>query len=245
MYQQLSADLISGRVSAENVEVWLTSLANGGGKGVEARKLLAASLERRQEVCGALRSNVVASAKAMHASALKALVSLLLVLSCGPRPAFGATNDALWTPGGIGIALSGHKSASSPPTGVTTTIHENVFQDALKGMDTNCLNASRNGKLLAPGPQSVPTNSQSPIVRTTLEPVDLAVDTRINQLPRSFSVQDKYGGILYKAYRADNPLQLINPFAPREYGQSEAAEIPRGPITGAPRGWSVFSIQFK
>jgi hypothetical protein len=178
---------------------------------------------------------------------MKTLVSLWVVLSCGLRPAFGATNDAYGMPGGTVIAWSGNTSASrSPPDGVTTTIPKNVlFQHAVIGMDTNSLNASSNGKLSTPGQHPAPTNSVPAEERTALEPVDVAAITRVNQSREYFSDQDKYGGILYKAYRADNPLQLINPFAPREYGQSEAAELHRDRTTGVPSGLSVFSIRFK
>ena len=178
---------------------------------------------------------------------MKTLVSLLVVLSCGLRPAFGATNDAHATLPGTVIVPSGNKSASqSPPGGVTTTIPENVlFQHAVKGMDTNSLNASSNGKLSIPGQQPAPTNSVPPEERTALGPVDVAAVTRVNRRREYFSDQDKYGGILYRAYTADNPLQLINPLAPREYGQSEAAELPRDRLTGGPSGLSVFSIRFK
>ena len=178
---------------------------------------------------------------------MKTLVSLLVVLSCGLRPALGATNDAYGTPGGNVIALSGHRSASpSPSGGVTTTIPENVlFQHAVIGMDTDNLNASSNGKLSTPGQQPAPTNNVPAEELTALGPVDVAPITRVNQRREYFSDQDKYGGVLYKAYRADNPLQLINPFAPREYGQSEAAELQRDRTTGVPSGLSVFSIRFK
>jgi hypothetical protein len=180
-------------------------------------------------------------------SAMKTLVSLLVVVVCGMGPTFGATNDVHGTPGGAVIALSGRKSASqSPPGGVTTPIREYVLlQHAVKGMDTNSLNASSNGKLLATEQQPALTNSVSPVEPTALGPVDVAAVTRVNQRQEYFSDQDQYGGILYKAYRAENPLQLINPFAPREYGQSEATELSRDAITGIPSGFSVFSIRFK
>jgi hypothetical protein len=247
MYKQLSANTNEGRVFAEDAQALLIATADVGGKRVEeARRRLAAALERGLEVCGTVRSKVVASAKATQGSAMKTLVSLLVVLSCGLRQGFGATNDAYGTLGGTVIALPGHISASQSPSGVTTTIRENVlFQYALKGMDTNSLNASNDWKLLALGQQQPPTNSVPPTERTALGPADVAAVTRINRRGESFSDQDKYDGILYKAYRADNPLQLINPFAPREYGQREAAEVPRDRLTGVPSGLSVFSIRFK
>jgi len=97
----------------------------------------------------------------------------------------------------------------------------------------------------SPGQHPASTNGVPAEERTALEPVDVAAITRVNQNQEYFSDQDKYGGILYKAYRADNPLQLINPFAPGEYGQSEAAELQRDRTTGVPSGLSVFSIRFK
>jgi len=178
---------------------------------------------------------------------MKTLVCLLVVLSCGLRPAFGATNDVHGTPRLSVMAPSEHKWASqSPWGGVTTTIPEiALFQHAVKGMDTNSLKASSNGELWTPGQQPAPTNGEPPVERTALGTVDAAEVTRVSQRREYFSDQDKYGGILYKAYRADNPLQLINPFAPREYGESDAAELRRDPITGVPSGFSVFSIRFK
>ena len=177
----------------------------------------------------------------------KTLVSLLVLLSCGLRPAFGATNDAHGTLRETVIAPSGYKSASpSPPGGVTTTIPENVlFQYDVKGTDTNSLNASSNGKFSTPEQQPASTNSIFLEEPTALRPVDLVVVTRLNRRREYFSDKDKYGGILHRAFTADNPLQLINPFAPREYGQSEASELSRDPITGVPSGLSVFSIRFK
>ena len=178
---------------------------------------------------------------------MKTLVSLLVVLSCGLRPAFGATNDAHGTPRGTVIAPSGHKSVSqSPPSGVTTTIPENVlFQHAVNGMDTNSLNASSNGKRSTPGQQPAPTNGVPSMERTAFGSGDVAAVKRGNQRREYFADPDKYGGMLYKAYKTDNPLQLINPFAPREYRQSEATVLPRDPITGVPSGFSLFSIRFK
>jgi hypothetical protein len=169
------------------------------------------------------------------------------VAESGLRSACSATNDAYGTPCGTVIALSGYKSAFQlPPDGVTTTIPKNLlFQYAVKGMDTNSLNASSNGKLLTLGQEPALTNSVPPTERTALGLVDVAAVPRIHRRRESFSDQDKYGGILYKAYRADHPLQLVNPFAPREYSQREGAELPRDPITGVPSGLSIFSIRFK
>jgi hypothetical protein len=237
MDKQLSANTNEGRTFAKDAQALLTATAEVGGK--RARWRLAVAAEHG--------SKVVATAKATRRSAVKTLVSLLVVLSCGLRPTFGATNDVHGTPPVTVLAPSGDKSASqSPPGGVTTTIPENVlFQHAAKGMETNSLNASGIGKLSTPGEQPSPTNSVPPEERTAFGPVDVAAVARVDRRREYFSDQDKYGGILYRAYTAENPLQLINPFAPRQYGQSEAAELRRDPITGVPSGFSLFSIRFK
>jgi hypothetical protein len=237
MYQPLSANTNEGRAFAADAQGVLIATAEVGAKRIEARRRLAVTLECGREACGTVSSKVVASA----------LLSLLVVLSCGLRQAFGATNEACGTPGGTAIALPGHKSASqSPSDGVTTTIRENVlFQYALKRTDTNSLNPSSNGKLLALGQPPAPTNSVPTTERTTFGLVDVAAVPRINRRRESFSDEDRYGGILYKGYRADHPLQLLNPFAPPEYGQRGAAEPPRDRLTDLPSGLTVFSIRFK
>jgi hypothetical protein len=188
-----------------------------------------------------------AQKRGASAAAMKTLLSLLVVLGLVLRQSFGATNESCGTPGGTVIALPGHIFASqSRSDGVTTTIRENVlFQHALKEMDTNCLNASSNGKLLALGQQPASTNSVLPAERTALGLVDVASVPRISRRRESFSEQDKYGGILYKGFRAEHPLQLLNPFAPPEYGQRGAAEPPRDRPTDVPSGLTVFSIRFK
>ena len=249
MYQYVLTDTNEGRAFAPDARALLTATADVGGQGVsEPHRGFAAGLERdRASGCGRVRPKVAHSAKATRRPAIKTLVCLLVILSCGLRLAGSATNDAYGTAGGTTIALSGYKSAfQSPPGGVTTTIPKSVlFQYDVKGVDTNSLNTSSNWKLWAPGQQPTPTNSVSPEERISIAPVDVAPVTEMNQRWEYFSKQDKYGGILYKAYRADNPLQLINPFAPRSYGQSVAAELPRDPITGVPSGLTIFSIRFK
>ena len=248
MHQQLSAKTIEGRAFAEDAQALLNATAEAGGKRVgEARRRLGAAPACGREVCGTARSKMIASAKPTRGSAMKILLSLLVVLSWGLRQSVGATNEACGTPGGTAIALPGHISASqSRSDGVTTTIRENVlFQHALKGMDTNSLNASSNGKLWALGQQPASTNSVLPTERTALGLVDVAAVPRISRRRESFSEQDKYGGILYKGFRAEHPLQLLNPFAPPEYGQRGAAEPPRDRPTDVPSGLTVFSIRFK
>jgi len=52
-----------------------------------------------------------------------------------------------------------------------------------------------------------------------------------------------YSGILIEALKADNFLQLFNPFAPLEYGSPED-NVVRDPIGGSVIGLKLFSFQF-
>jgi len=52
-----------------------------------------------------------------------------------------------------------------------------------------------------------------------------------------------YSGIVVQAIKADNPLQLLNPAAPEEYGNGEDS-VTREPKTGRINGLKLFSIEF-
>ena len=52
-----------------------------------------------------------------------------------------------------------------------------------------------------------------------------------------------HSGIVVQAIKADNPLQLLNPAAPEEYGNGEAS-VTREPKTGRVNGLRIFSIEF-
>ena len=50
-------------------------------------------------------------------------------------------------------------------------------------------------------------------------------------------------GVAILAVRADNPLQLVNPFAPAEYGRAED-NVTWDPVSGKASGLKLFSIKF-
>jgi hypothetical protein len=52
-----------------------------------------------------------------------------------------------------------------------------------------------------------------------------------------------YSGILVEVVKVDNPLQLINPFAPSSYGAAEE-NVAWDPISNKATGLKFFSIQF-
>jgi hypothetical protein len=52
-----------------------------------------------------------------------------------------------------------------------------------------------------------------------------------------------FSGIAVSAFKADNLVQLFNPFAPAKYGSALDNAV-QDPGTGKARAWKVFSIQF-
>ena len=50
-------------------------------------------------------------------------------------------------------------------------------------------------------------------------------------------------GSLVEAVKVPNPLQLFNPWAPREYGESQD-NAAFSVITGQVTGWKVFAFEF-
>jgi len=52
-----------------------------------------------------------------------------------------------------------------------------------------------------------------------------------------------YSGIGVQLAKTDNPLQLINPVAPAEYGSSED-NVVRDPVSGKVSGLKLFAIRF-
>jgi len=52
-----------------------------------------------------------------------------------------------------------------------------------------------------------------------------------------------YSGILISALKADNLLQIFNPFTTRDYGSPED-NLVRYPLDARPFGWKLLSINF-
>ena len=52
-----------------------------------------------------------------------------------------------------------------------------------------------------------------------------------------------YSGIVIQLFRAPNPLQLLNPWAPKEYGPSDQ-NLAIDPVTKQPAGLRFFVINF-
>jgi len=52
-----------------------------------------------------------------------------------------------------------------------------------------------------------------------------------------------YSGVSIQLFRAPNPLQLLNPWAPKEYGPSDQ-NLALDPVTERPAGIKFFAIRF-
>jgi hypothetical protein len=62
--------------------------------------------------------------------------------------------------------------------------------------------------------------------------------------PNEYTVNNvTYEGIAVQLFRTDNPLQLVNPFAPPEYGRAEA-NVSLNPVTGKATGLKLFGLRF-
>lgn len=50
-------------------------------------------------------------------------------------------------------------------------------------------------------------------------------------------------GVVAEIFKSRQPLQMVNPFAPKEYGTGRQ-NLSRDPVTGKPEGFIVFGIQW-
>jgi hypothetical protein len=75
------------------------------------------------------------------------------------------------------------------------------------------------------------------------EQVERYVSFQTRTLSRVFGVNLQYEGLLPQIKRADNPLQLINPFAPARYGNA-FDNVAVNPVTGRAEGIKIFAVKF-
>ena len=73
--------------------------------------------------------------------------------------------------------------------------------------------------------------------------LELAVEQQSVLLNRLFGVNVQTTGVVPMALKARNPLQLINPLAPAEYGNG-FDNTTEDPQSGRPKGISIFGIKF-
>ena len=72
---------------------------------------------------------------------------------------------------------------------------------------------------------------------------ELLAPAKPNTIQNPYNSAITYSGIIPQAIKTDNPLQLINPFAPMSYGNG-ADNLDRDIVTGRPNGLKFFSLGF-
>ena len=81
---------------------------------------------------------------------------------------------------------------------------------------------------------------ESQTARRVLETTPLLKAEKSNQITVG---RLTYSGIAAQAVKTDNPLQLINPAAPEQYGSAED-NLMRDPTDGKPAGLKFFAVSF-
>ena len=95
-------------------------------------------------------------------------------------------------------------------------------------------------KLAAPAPKQN-DHSMTTVLPSKLEPGDLAIKIeKPNEIQHG---RVTYSGVAVQVVKSKEPWQLINPFAPAEYG-SGRQNLDHDLITGKPTAFKFFSISF-
>ena len=90
-----------------------------------------------------------------------------------------------------------------------------------------------------PGSSAAPTNSPPAASEPIAASVQLRTATTVQQPKPGVS----FSGGLIEAARSPNPLQMLNPRAPRSYGDGWS-NVSVDPITGKAQGIKLFAISF-
>lgn len=90
--------------------------------------------------------------------------------------------------------------------------------------------------------QTGPTGEMFKTVPKPLSPELLGPPAGPNTIP-GLNPTITYSGVIPQAVKTDNPLQLINPFAPAEYG-SGMDNLDHDIVTGKENGLKLFSLGF-
>jgi len=95
---------------------------------------------------------------------------------------------------------------------------------------------------VAANAESVPTTEslEARTMRRVQETPPMLYDQKPNEI-KAGSIS--YSGIAIEIVKVENPFELINPAAPRQYGLAEA-NVVREPTHGRISGLKIFSIEF-
>ena len=91
--------------------------------------------------------------------------------------------------------------------------------------------------------QQPPTGSQLDLSAETRRQIEQSVVYQTDVLHTIFGLDVKLDGALPRTIRAENRWQMINPFAPMDYGDG-FDNVSIDPHSGKPNGISLFGIRF-
>ena len=136
------------------------------------------------------------------------------------------------------VVVTANAQTNQPsPTATTTNV-----------VNTNVVNTSTNWPGLSLAQEPKPETNSGPlsygafvarIIRNAGETPMISSELKPNEITVG---KFTYSGITIEIAKKPNPLQLMNPFAPPEYGSAEI-NLLRDPA-GHPSGLKFFSIQF-
>ena len=180
---------------------------------------------------------------------MKTLVKTWIVFCCGLGSALAQTNGTSHVP----VAI--HLGPPDPPAAEATAktspaTHQQFAQQSVRPQlltATNGLPREAKSGIAAPAGATTPTVAapavEEPSASPAAAPMQGSATRKLNPDKNLRDWRTKYGGIIVQVRRADNPLQLINPFAPAEYGAAEA-NLPHDAVTSLPTGLILFSVRF-
>jgi hypothetical protein len=95
------------------------------------------------------------------------------------------------------------------------------------------------GTVMAQPPAGQGALKREAVINGRVNPT-LAIPVKPNQIKGRHI---NYSGITVQLVKTDHPLQLVNPFAPEEYGSGED-NVVHSPITGKAHGLKILAIEF-
>jgi hypothetical protein len=175
---------------------------------------------------------------------MRILATVWVLISCGLGSGLAQTNDA------------GHRAVSVhlgpqdlPETSQRVAKAAGPAKDEVSRPQfltaTNALPREAGSGMAATEELSKTANPIQPATEPSgvVAPLQGSAAKKLNPDQSLRLARSKYGGIALQLRHAENPLQLINPFAPAEYGEPEA-DLPHDPATGRRTGLVLFSVRF-
>ena len=174
---------------------------------------------------------------------MKILATVWVLISCGLGSGLAQTNDASHGPVSVHLGPQDPPEASQRVAQAAPAAKDDARPQFLTA--TNALPRESGGSITATEELSKTASPVQPATEPSgvVAPLQGSAAKKLNPDQSLRLTRRKYGGIAVQIRHAENPLQLINPFAPAEYGEPEA-DLPHDPVTGRRTGLVLFSFRF-